>query len=564
MRFLENLSIRRKLTLIITVTTCVAILLASGAFMAFDIFNFQRSSRDDLQTLAQVLGYNSTAAMSFNDPASGNEVLEALSAKRHILGACVYRSDGELFSSYQRATSGPESHCPAPEADGGRFERSRLVVFREIMLDNEQIGTIVLVSDLEELFQRFRWYSAFFVVIVVSLSAGAYSLAGRMQRSISAPILSLAATTKEITTRKDYSIRVSQGTHDEVGVLIEGFNGMLAEIQRRDGELQRAQDELEQRVQERTVELRREIAVREQTETALRESEERTRLVLDSTAEAIFGVDMEGCCTFCNQATLRLLGFRDAGQLLQRNMHDVIHHTHLDGTPYPIEECPISAAVRSGQACHRDDEVFWRADGSSFPAEYWCHPVQRNGQTVGAVVTFVDITQRKAEQQALQDAKEAAESASRAKSEFLANMSHEIRTPMNGIIGMTELALDTELDRRAARVSRAWSKASADSLLTVINDILDFSKIEAGKLELRYGRFQPARPAGRDRTLVRSRAPASKRLELVCDIRSGCAGRGRWRRHALAAGAGQSPGQRHQVYRPRRGRACRPKSQQFS
>ncbi len=518
MRFLENLSIRRKLTLIITVTTCVAILLASGAFMAFDIFNFQRSSRDDLQTLAQVLGYNSTAAMSFNDPASGNEVLEALSAKRHILGACVYRSDGELFSSYQRDRSGPESNCPAPEADGGRFERSRLVVFRGIMLDNEQIGTIVLVSDLEELFQRFRWYSAFFAVIVVSLSVGAYSLAGRMQRSISAPILSLAATTKEITTRKDYSIRVSQGTHDEVGVLIDGFNGMLAEIQRRDGELQRAQDELEQRVQERTVELRREIAVREQTETALRESEERTRLVLDSTAEAIFGVDLEGCCTFCNQATLRLLGFRDAGQLLQRNMHDVLHHSHADGTSYPIEECPIAAAVRSGEECHRDDEVFWRADSSSFPAEYWCHPVQRNGQTVGAVATFIDITQRKAEQRTLEDAKEAAESASRAKSEFLANMSHEIRTPMNGILGMTELALDTELTEEQ-REFLNMVKVSADALLVVINDILDFSKIEAGKLELDNAVFN-LRDLLEETVRTFGVSASSKNLELVCDIHS--------------------------------------------
>jgi PAS domain S-box-containing protein len=177
-------------------------------------------------------------------------------------------------------------------------------------------------------------------------------------------------------------------------------------------------------VHERTAELRREISVREQTEMALRESEERTRLVLDSTAEAIFGVDLEGCCTFCNQATLRLLGLRDAAQVLQRNMHDVLHHSHFDGSPYPIETCPIAAAVRSGEVCHRDDEVFWRADGSSFPAEYWCHPVQRNGQTVGAVATFIDITQRKGAQQALQDAKEAAESASRAKSEFLPNMTH--------------------------------------------------------------------------------------------------------------------------------------------
>ena len=118
-----------------------------------------------------------------------------------------------------------------------------------------------------------------------------------------------------------------------------------------------------------------------------------------------------------------------------------------------------------GEAIHSDQEVYWKADGTSFSAEYWAHPIRRDGEVVGGVVTFLDVTERKQAQAALVAAKEAAEAGSRAKSEFLANMSHEIRTPMNGIIGMTELALDTELSSRAARIPRAWSKSSADSLL---------------------------------------------------------------------------------------------------
>ena len=512
----RNLSIRRKLTLLITIITCAAILLACGAFLSFDVYRFRHSSVRDLEMLAQILGSNSTAALTFNDANSGHEILQALSANEHILGACVYRNNGRTFASYERDSAVSRFSCPPVESDASRFEQGRLMVFRKVVLDGEQIGAIFLASGLDELSQLLRLYAALFGLIVVSLSTGAYFLAARMQRTISDQILSLAETTKAVTTSKDYSIRVHRSAHDEVGVLIEGFNGMLAEIQRRDRELQGAQDELEQRVEERTNELRQEISVREQTEAALRETEERTRLLLDSTAEAIFGVDLHGRCTFCNRSTLRLLGYTDAQDLLGRDMHDLIHHIRPDASRYPVEECPLADAVRNGKAYHRDDKILRRADGTSFPAEYWSHPVVRNGQALGAVVTFVNITERRAAQQVLQSAKEAAEAASRAKSEFLANMSHEIRTPMNGIIGMAELALDTHLtDEQREYLSMV--KLSADSLLAVINDILDFSKIEAGKMELDSSVFS-VREIIEETIRSFGVTAAKKHLELVCDI----------------------------------------------
>jgi two-component system sensor histidine kinase/response regulator len=514
----RNLSIRRKLTWIITIITVTAILLACGAFLSFDIYRLRHSTVNDLETLAQILGSNSTAAMTFDDLQSGREVLQALSAKEHILSACVYRKDGRTFASYTRNSAESDLACPPAETDSSRFERGRLVVFRKVVLDDQPIGTVFLDSDLEELSQLLRWYSTFFVLIVVSLSAGAFFLAARMQRTISDPILSLAETTKLVTTGKDYSIRVRRSAHDEVGVLVDGFNDMLAEIQGRDQELQRAQDELEHRVEDRTAELRQEISVREQTEAALRESEERARLLLDSTAEAIFGVDPEGCCTFCNRATLRLLGYTDTKDLMGRNMHALTHHTRPNGLPYPVENCPISDAVRNGEACHREDELLWRADGTSFPAEYWSHPVQRTDQLVGAVITFVDITERQAAQRVIERAKEAAEAASRAKSEFLANMSHEIRTPMNGIIGMTELTLDTNLTDEQ-REYLTMVKLSSDSLLVVINDILDFSKIEAGKMELDSSVFS-IRESLEETIRSFGITAGEKHVELVCDIHS--------------------------------------------
>ena len=131
------------------------------------------------------------------------------------------------------------------------------------------------------------------------------------------------------------------------------------------------------------------------SEEAIRESEEKFHLLLNSTGEAIYGIDLNGNCTFCNPSCLRLLGYENESQLLGRHMHDLIHHTRKDGSHYPVEECCIYQAFREGKGTHVDDEVFWRVDGTSFETEYRSFPIIRDGNTVGSVVSFVDITIRK-------------------------------------------------------------------------------------------------------------------------------------------------------------------------
>jgi two-component system, sensor histidine kinase and response regulator len=153
-------------------------------------------------------------------------------------------------------------------------------------------------------------------------------------------------------------------------------------------------------------------------------------------------------------------------------------------------ECPILNVGRHGTDYHEPNDLFWRRDHTPFPAEVWAHPIRRNEQMLGAVVGFVDITKRKEEEETLHQAKEAAEAANLSKSEFLANMSHEIRTPMNGILGMTSLALDTELNPEQ-REYLSLVKSSGESLLRLLNDILDFSKIEAGTLDLENVTYSP-------------------------------------------------------------------------
>jgi PAS domain S-box-containing protein len=143
------------------------------------------------------------------------------------------------------------------------------------------------------------------------------------------------------------------------------------------------------------------VTDRKRAEEELREGEDKLRLLLDSTAEAIYGIDLEHRCTFCNPACLRTLGYKHVDEVLGKNMHNLIHHTRPDGTLFSVEECRVHRVTRTGEGVHAEDEVLWRANGTSFPAEYWSYPQRRGHEVVGAVVAFIDITERKLAEAAL-------------------------------------------------------------------------------------------------------------------------------------------------------------------
>jgi PAS domain S-box-containing protein len=262
----------------------------------------------------------------------------------------------------------------------------------------------------------------------------------------------------------------------------------------------------------------RDITERNQAEAERLRLSSYNQLLLDSTGEGIYGIDTEGRCTFMNRAAARILGLTPE-EALGKNMHRLAHHTHPDGSDYPAADCPIYRATQSRQSCRVEDDVFWRSNGTSFPVEYTSSPILSEGSLQGGVVTFADITPRKAVEAELVRAKEAAEASSRAKSQFLANMSHELRTPMNAILGYSEMlqeeAEEEGLDSFTLDLQKIQS--AGKHLLALINDILDLSKIEAGKMELYLEDFNLADVitdvAATVETLV---AKKLNRLEVSC------------------------------------------------
>ncbi|MDB4889805.1 MAG: domain S-box [Gemmatimonadetes bacterium] len=220
-------------------------------------------------------------------------------------------------------------------------------------------------------------------------------------------------------------------------------------------------------------------------------NEERQRLstnirqLLDASGEGIYGLDARGIITFVNRRGSEMLGFEQA-YLIGKPMHELTHHSRKDGTPYPVEECPIQRAATQGVPCQVADEVLWRKDGSPVQVEYAASPIREHGHLSGAVVNFRDITARKRAELELIVARDAAEAASRAKSDFLARMSHELRTPLNSIIGFANV-LRKNRSRSMSDEEISYANRIATNglhLLGLINDILDLSKIEAGRMTL--------------------------------------------------------------------------------
>jgi signal transduction histidine kinase len=256
MRALRHLSIRRKITLLCMLTSVVALVLACGAFLSYELVTFRQKLGRDLSILADVIGSNSTAALAFNDADAARDALSALKAQSHVVSACVYGKDGAPFATYRRGVP-TETDWPATAGvEGELSSRSHLGVFRRVWLDGEAIGTVFIRSDLEEMHSRFVRYALIVLVVLIAASLVALGLSSGLQGLISKSVFHLAGVTRRVTQDRDYGVRAVKDGDDEIGGLIDGFNDMLAQIQQRDDQLRQHQEHLEGQVATRTAELR--------------------------------------------------------------------------------------------------------------------------------------------------------------------------------------------------------------------------------------------------------------------------------------------------------------------
>jgi two-component system, sensor histidine kinase len=249
-KIIQNLSLSRKIKGIIVVSTTLALILSSCAFLWLAWVSLRDSLKTDAIGLAEAIGSNCTAALLFNDSASAQEILTAFASDPRIMQAALYKKNNSVLAQYQRKDPAVDMKAPPSQSAAAFFQKESLIVFRDITMDKEWLGRIYIRISLDSLFSLFSTIALSIAAITISILLITYFVASRLQALISKPVLDLAQTVKSISKEKNFYIRASKTAQDEVGDLIDGFNEMLEQIQERDEALHRHSESLILRTEE--------------------------------------------------------------------------------------------------------------------------------------------------------------------------------------------------------------------------------------------------------------------------------------------------------------------------
>jgi len=351
--------IRRKILSAIMLTSATVLIVTVLGFMIYDTVTFRRAMARNLATLARVIASNSSAALAFKNEKDAREILSSLRVEPHVTSAALYDTQGKVFVRYPADAAENVFSGALPKLESSRFERSRLVFFEPVTQNGARLGTLCLASDLKALHDRLRLYASLAGILVLGSIGVTFLLSNWLQKRITGPILALVATARAISARRDYSVRAPKFSDDELGLLTDAFNQMLA------------------RIQEQTV------------------ASAFLAAIVESSDDAIIGKDLSGKVVSWNTAAERMFGY-PAAEMVGQSIERVI------SSDRPDEERRVLEQAKCGET-RRYETVRVRKDGQPIHLSLTISPIRNPAGTIVGVSSIArDITERIQAREALE------------------------------------------------------------------------------------------------------------------------------------------------------------------
>ncbi len=463
-------SMRGKLIGMGLVTTAIALLVAGISMLAYDLGVYRKSWASDLATEASIVALLTTPALAFDDQEAAARSLAALEVRSSILVAGLYGANGDLYASYVRPGE-PPPPARAPGSENPQISPERLELTRPVLRNGEFLGTILLRAHYD-VTDRIAAYLGIFALVTLLSMVVALVLSNLLQKIITAPLIAMSGVARQIVERRDYSLRAEKISNDEIGLVVDAFNSMLAEVQSRTHALEEA-----------NTALTTEVAERQEAEKALRESEQLYRAIGESMQYGVWVCDSQGRNVYASDSFLQLAGITQE-QCSNFGWEKVLHPDDASATISAWQEC-----ARSKSFWYREHRILG-VDGLYHWVLAQGVPIRNDqGELTGWAGFNLDISRLKLTEDALREA-------DRRKDEFLATLAHELRNPLAPIRHAAKLLEEPDASESQQRQGREVIGRQVQRMSLLLDDLLDVSRITRGQLKLKKSHVELAAMVG--------------------------------------------------------------------